>query len=150
MKKVVQLFAVVFGLLTLGSAVAGKPITPEQFQGVRVVDTAFVKENLGKITIYDVRKKAEFVESHLPGSIHAEYKEKTPKSIDFDSSRDKFKGLKNITVAKSDDLVVYCNGPRCWRSFKAAVSLRDMGYSNVLWYRDGFPAWKKAGHPVDR
>ncbi len=129
---------------------AGKPITPEQFRGIKVVDTAFVKQNLGKIVIYDTRKKAEFVESHLPGAVHAEYREKTPKSIDFDGTRDKFKGLGNITSEKGQELIVYCNGPRCWRSFKAAVSLRDMGYSNVLWYREGFPAWKKAGYTIER
>jgi rhodanese-related sulfurtransferase len=145
MNKVIKIFTVILAVVFAGGVMAAKPVVPEKVDGVNIVDTAFINQNIGKMPIYDNRKKAEYVDAHLPGAIHAEYKEKTPKSVDFDGSKDKFKGLKHITTNKSEAIIVYCNGPRCWRSYKAAVTLRDMGYTNVNWYRDGFPVWKKLG-----
>ena len=145
MNRVIRVFTVILAVLFTGGAMAAKPVVPEQVDGIKVVDSAFVKQNIDKVIIYDNRKKAEYIDAHIPNAIHAEYKEKTPKSVDFDGSKDKFKGLKNITKNKDDAIVVYCNGPRCWRSYKTAVTLRDMGYTNVNWYRDGFTEWKKLG-----
>ncbi|MEM7426652.1 MAG: rhodanese-like domain-containing protein [Pseudomonadota bacterium] len=48
---------------------------------------------------------------------------------------------------KSAPIVVYCGTNR--RSPLAADALTKLGYSNVKNYVDGFPAWKKAGLPVE-
>lgn len=149
MKKILSVLTLGATVLAFsGSALAAKPVTPETVDGVKVVDTAFVKANMGKMKIYDTRKKAEYVDGHLPTATHAYYKEKSKKSAAFDSSKDKPK-TKKITQNKSDAIIFYCNGPRCWKSFKFSVVAQRMGYTNVHWYRDGYPAWIKAGNPKE-
>jgi len=46
-------------------------------------------------------------------------------------------------------MVFYCNGSPCWKGYKGAVEAIKVGYQKVNWYRDGIPAWKAAGHPVE-
>lgn len=61
--------------------------------------------------------------------------------------------LKNPSLAdkfgKDDDLVLYCNGVKCWRSPAAAVILQYLGFKKIHWYRDGIPDWKKRGYPTE-
>lgn len=44
--------------------------------------------------------------------------------------------------------VVYCSGPECDSSLKAARALREMGYENVRRYEGGKAEWKRAGYPM--
>lgn len=145
MKQVTRILVVILTVVFTSAVLAARAIAPDHIDGVNIVDTAFVSQNIGKMPIYDNRKKAEFIDAHIPGAIHAEYREKTPRTVDFDRSKDNFRGLKHITKNKDEAIIIYCNGPRCWRSYKTAVVLRDMGYTNIHWYRDGFPEWKKSG-----
>jgi len=50
---------------------------------------------------------------------------------------------------KSKEYVVYCNGVLCWRSPAVGMMLKQLGFEKVYWYRDGLPAWKKAGYPTE-
>lgn len=129
-------------------AMAEKPLTPERLKGATVVSTDWLKANFGKVGIYDVRKKAEYVEEHIKGAISIPYKEKSGKTADFDSSKDKLK-ISKFPADKNAAIVVHCNGARCWKSYKAAVLLVRAGYKNVKWYRDGIPDWKAKGNPTD-
>jgi len=139
----------VFIVLLLSMPVlAEKPLTPERLEGAAVVTTEWVKANYGKVGIYDVRKKAEYVEAHIKGAISIPYKEKSAKSADFDASMDKLK-ISKFPADKNSPIVVHCNGPRCWKSYKAAVLLVRAGYKNVKWYRDGIPDWVAKGNPVE-
>lgn len=127
---------------------AEKPLTPESLMGAEVVSTEWVKSNFGKVGIYDVRKKAEYVEARIKGATSIPYKEKSAKSADFDSSVDKL-DISKFPSDKKAVIVVHCNGPRCWKSYKAAVLLVRAGYKNVKWYREGIPDWKAKGNPVE-
>ncbi len=127
---------------------AKKPLTPESIPGVKVVDAAFVKTNLGKIKVFDVRKKAEYVDGHIPGAINVWYHERSKKSVDFDPSRDRF-DISRFPEDKSEPIIVHCNGPHCWKSYKAIVQLKKAGYKNIYWFRGGFPEWKSKGYPVE-
>ena len=49
---------------------------------------------------------------------------------------------------KQYPIVMYCLSPECWMSYNAALRAINLGYTNVLWYRGGIEAWKKAGLPV--
>ncbi len=150
MKKILMaLFVVASMLFIAGPAVAEKPITPESLKGVTVVDDAWVKANHGTMKIFDVRKKAEYVEAHLPGAISVPYKEKSKKVSDFDASMDKF-DLSKFPADKNAPFIVHCNGMRCWKSYKASTLLLKAGYKNVKWYRHGgFPGWVAKGYPVE-
>jgi PQQ-dependent catabolism-associated CXXCW motif protein len=45
---------------------------------------------------------------------------------------------------KSALIAFFCGDARCWLSLNAALRARDLGYTNVLWYRGGINAWKAA------
>lgn len=42
-------------------------------------------------------------------------------------------------------LVFFCQGPRCWLSYNAALRAIRLGYRTVYWYRGGIEAWLAAG-----
>lgn len=48
---------------------------------------------------------------------------------------------------KNAPIVVYCGTNR--RSPLALLTLKKLGYNNVKNYSEGFPAWKKAGLPIE-
>lgn len=144
----VAVLSIAIMMLIALPAYAKKPLTPEKADGVEVVSTEWVKEHYGKVKIFDVRKKAEYVDAHIKGAISIPYKEKSAKSADFDSTLDKLK-ISKFPPDKNEIIVVHCNGPRCWKSYKAAVLLVRAGYKNVKWYRNGFPEWKANGNPVE-
>ena len=52
-------------------------------------------------------------------------------------------------VKKDEPVVFYCNGHSCMRSSKASAMAVGWGWKKVYYYRDGFPAWKAAGNPVE-
>lgn len=45
---------------------------------------------------------------------------------------------------KSRPIVFFCLDSWCWLSFNAALRARDLGYTNVHWYRGGVKAWEAA------
>lgn len=145
----VAVLVLVLAIAFAGVAFAAKPETPKDIEGATVVGDAWVKANYKKMQVFDVRKKAEYVEAHIPGAVSIPYKEKSGKKADFDSTKDKIK-LDKFPSNKSTPLIVYCNGPKCWKSYKTAVTLVRAGYKYVYQYRNnGFPGWKSKGYPVE-
>lgn len=61
--------------------------------------------------------------------------------------------MKNPDMAKQLDkekeYILYCNGAHCFRSPAVGLMLANLGFKKLLWYRDGFPGWKKSGYPVE-
>lgn len=149
MKKTAYMLVVLLAMLLIGnSASAEKPKTPDSLKGATIVDADWVKANMGKVKIYDVRKKVEYDEAHIPGAIFAPYKEKSAKTADFDYSLDHL-DISKFPADKSAPVVTQCNGERCWKSYKSAAWLIREGYTNVHWFRTGIPAWKAKGFPVE-
>lgn len=148
MKRVLTVLVAFAFLLMAGQVMAEPVATPEAYDGITVVDADWVKSNMGTVKIYDARKKGEYVEKHIPGAISATYNDKSAKNLDFDASEDKYK-LDKYPADKSTSLVVYCNGPQCWKSFKTVVLLVREGYTNVHWLRDGFPGWLDKGYATE-
>ena len=56
---------------------------------------------------------------------------------------------KTLRAATKDDrgrrLVFFCQGPRCWLSYNAALRAVALGYEHVYWYRGGIEAWLANG-----
>jgi len=42
---------------------------------------------------------------------------------------------------KQNEVVFYCNGPKCRRSDRAVVIARECGYKKIYWFRGGFEEW---------
>lgn len=123
-----------FTLSTLTFA-AESPMTVE---GATTVDTAKAKELFdAEVAFIDVRKNSDWEAGRIPGAIHLEIK----KVLSAESL--------SAEVAKDEAVVMYCNGASCLRSSKASVKAVGWGFTNVYYYRDGFPAWKSASHPVE-
>jgi rhodanese-related sulfurtransferase len=45
-------------------------------------------------------------------------------------------------------VVFYCASSECWSSVNAAMRARQLGYTQVVWYRGGVNAWTQAGLPT--
>lgn len=146
MKKILSVLVALSIMLIAGHALATD--TPTSYQGITVVDADWVKANMGKVKVYDARKKGEYVEKHIPGAISAYYNDKSEKKIDFDVAQDEW-DIKKYPADKNASIVIYCNGPQCWKSFKSAIMLVKAGYTKVHWLRDGFPGWVDKGYPTE-
>ena len=122
--------------------------TPEAINGVTRVSAEQVAE-LGKqgVTIVDTRSKNEYENEHIRGAVLASYAEKSLKEIDFDGKRDDFSALKNF--AKDKPIVFLCNGPECWKSYKASRTALAEGYTKIYWFRGGMPEWREKHLPVE-
>ncbi|MBV9892437.1 MAG: PhnD/SsuA/transferrin family substrate-binding protein [Rhizobacter sp.] len=122
--------------------------TPESINGVVRVNAEQVVE-LGRqgVTIVDTRSKNEYESEHIRGAALASYLEKSLKEIDFDGKKDDFSALKNFP--KDKPIVFLCNGPECWKSYKASRTAQQEGYAKIYWFRGGMPEWREKHLPVE-
>jgi len=138
--------AVVFGMLLAGPAVAD---TPPSLDGTKVVSAADVQKlQAAGAVVIDARVASEYADGHIKGAVSVPYREKSDKAVTFDASQDEF-NLAKLPGAKDAAIVFYCNGPDCWKSFKASTVAMKAGYTNIYWYRAGFPDWKSKGLPSE-
>ncbi len=125
-------------LAITGTANAGNKLSPTSVDGATTVDTAKAKALFDQGVIFiDVRKDKDWNAGRIPDAVHIELK----------------KVLSEKTLSKevkqNQEVVMYCNGEKCMRSSKASTKAVAWGFSKVYYYRDGFPAWKAAGNPVE-
>ncbi len=122
--------------------------TPTSLKGTTVVTAAQVKTFASQgMLIVDARVPLEYAEGHIPHAISEPYFERSAHSVKFDASKDHF-NLDKLPKNKSTALVIYCNGPECWKSFKESTAAVKAGYTHLYWFRGGLPAWKAAGYKV--
>ncbi len=139
--------ALFFTLLSAGVALAAE--TPGALTGAKLITAEEAAKATGSgVIVIDTRVASEYAEAHIKGAISVPYRERSEKAADFDASKDQF-DLGKLPANKDAFIVVYCNGPECWKSYKASVLAIKSGYSNVNWYRLGFPDWKSKGLPVE-
>lgn len=122
--------------------------TPASIPGGQVITTpALVELRRGqpsKALVFDVLGGPEV----LPGA-YAALPAHQPGSFDDATQREFGQFLQQVTQGRKDTpLVFYCQSVQCWMSYNAALRAIRMGYSQVLWYRGGIEAWKRAGQPV--
>ena len=130
--------ALVVGVLISGLAQAAD--TPAALAGAKLVAADdVVKAQSAGAAVIDTRVASEYAEGHIKGALNVPYREKSEKAANFDAADAK------LPADKASAVVIYCNGPECWKSFKASSAAIKGGYTNVLWYREGFPNWKSKG-----
>jgi rhodanese-related sulfurtransferase len=86
------------------------------------------------VTIVDsrpTRKKYDI--GHVPGAINI------PNTF-FDKQVDR------LPKDKDQALIFYCGGLKCPLSHKSAYKAEALGYTNVMVFAEGFPAWKSKGN----
>jgi len=131
-----KLFALIFVCTLSGAAYA--ETSPETVPGATTVDTATAKQLFDAGALFvDVRKQLDWDAGRIPDALHLDIKSVfTKDAVSAEASAD-------------DVIVLYCNGHSCMRSSQASALAVGWGFKNVRYYRDGFPAWKKAGFPVE-
>lgn len=123
--------------------------TPRALPGATVVDAKAVADMLqAGATYVDTRTEKEFQAGHVPGAVLVPYHEKSAKDADFDASLDRFDTQK-LGANRDAPLIFACNGPECWKSFKATHAAIRVGYRKVYWFRGGFPEWRSSGMKFD-
>lgn len=136
--------------------VFAKPNTPDAQtalkHGIKLIDTksALSMQQNGALFI-DTRKVPEYAFERIDGAISAYYDEKggsENKIENFDSSSDIFYDSR-LPSDKEAKLIFYCNGIKCWKSYKAAVVVSQRGYKNVFWLQEGIAKWKNDGLKLD-
>jgi len=87
----------------------------------------------GEVTVLDVRPRAEYRAGHIPGAVSVPLEE-----------------LHSAIAALPRDLkiVAYCRGTLCAFAPEAVRALRRAGFRAAR-LEEGFPAWRRAGLPVD-
>jgi rhodanese-related sulfurtransferase len=137
--------------VTLGMLLAGRVLaaeTPATLAGAKIVTAEEVKKMLDAgVPVIDTRVAAEYSEKTIKGAKSVPYKEKSAKDPAFDASVDQF-DLSKLPADKSAPVVMFCNSGECWKSYKASVVAVKAGYSNVHWFRGGFPEWSNKGLPT--
>lgn len=112
--------------------------SPVSVDGATTVDAAEAKRLFDEEAAFiDLRKENVWNSGRVPGAIWLDFKNafgEAPLAAEVD---------------KDEAVVFYCSGVRCPRSAKAATQAIAWGYSRVYYFRDGFPAWKNAGYPVE-
>ncbi|WP_373003080.1 methyl-accepting chemotaxis protein [Sulfurimonas sp.] len=145
-----------FILCALSLTLVAKPVTPDASTAlkykVKLLSTKQAQEKQKNGAIFvDTRKVPEYAIEHIDGAISAYYDEKggnANKVVDFDNSNDIYHNSR-LPSDKQTSLIFYCNGAKCWKSYKAAVMSAEDGYSNIYWLQDGIGQWKKDGYKLD-
>jgi len=123
--------------------------TPKALPGATVVDHDTVKALVSNgAVLVDTRIESEYREKHIPGALWLPYGEKSLKDVAFDAHLDSFPGLSRLE--REQHIVFQCNGPECWKSYKASRAAIAAGYKHVYWFRGGMPEWETAGERTER
>lgn len=105
------------------------------------IDDARGKTNAALI---DLREPGDYSRlGHLPGAVNHPMSSSRKESLEaFMASR------WPVEAASRLPIVLYCYGRGCIRSRDAATHLARMGYTDLVWFREGIDAWHEAGLPV--
>ena len=123
--------------------------TPKALPGATVVDHEAVKTLVANgAVLVDTRIESEYKDKHIPGALWLPYGEKSLKDIAFDARADNFPGLTRLE--REQNIVFQCNGPECWKSYKASRAAIAAGYKHVYWFRGGMPEWERAGERTEK
>ena len=138
MKLVSRLLLAISVAFFSASALAGDKNSPESIPGATTVSAAEAKALFDKGVLFiDVRSDKDWAAGRIPDAVHIELKKVySPETLGAEAK-------------KGQEIVLYCNGHSCMRSSKATAKAVEWGYTKVSYFRDGFPAWKAAGYPVE-
>lgn len=138
MRKYLSIIGAALLLLTAHSVQAAGEISPMTVDGTTTVSATEAKALFDKGVIFvDVRSNKDWDAGRIPDAVHIELKK-----IFSDETLGK-------EIKKDEEAVFYCNGEGCMRSSIASAKAVGWDYSKVYYFRDGFPAWKNAGYPVE-
>jgi rhodanese-related sulfurtransferase len=92
----------------------------------------------GGLLVLDARDASEYADGHIKGAVEANADEVVGDLAWMEK-----------TAADPRPILVYCDGGDCELSMDLGFAIAQAGHRRVLVYKDGYPAWKDAGYPVD-
>ena len=126
-----------FAVSTVPAANANT-LSPEKIYGATNVDAAAAMKLFSKGVVFvDVRKDSDWEAGRIPGAEHLELKK-----IFSEATLSEIAG-------KDQEIVFYCNGPKCMRSSNASAQAVSWGFTNVYYFRGGIPEWIAADYPTE-
>jgi len=135
MKRLRTVFA---GLLVLAMTSAFAKESPTTVDGAKTVNASEAKSLFDNGALFvDVRSNKDWAAGRIPDAVHIELKK-----VFSEATLGK-------EAKKSEPIVIYCNGVSCMRSSKASAMAVSWGYTNIHYYRLGYPDWKSAGYPTE-
>jgi rhodanese-related sulfurtransferase len=112
--------------------------SPKTVEGTTRINTTEARQHFDHgLPFIDVRSEYYYNKRHIPGAHHLDLK----KNFTLEN-------LKKI-IGQNDPAVIYCNGAHCSLSYRASSKAVEWGFTSILYYRDGFRAWRKAGNPIE-
>ena len=107
-------------------------------EGAIKIDAAGAKTlHEREIAFIDNRGSKQYGRGHIPGATNLLFGSKL--------TRDNLSQVVNL----DDEVVFYCGGLDCHLSPNACAQALTWGYTKVYYFAGGFPAWKKAGYPLE-
>jgi len=103
------------------------------YPAVPVISVDDLYKRLDKVVVVDVRSEYEYQTLRVVGALNVPLS-----SLDF---VEQMKKLRSSNPAK--DIVVYCNGKTCKKSYKATQKCRDNNIRNIIAYDAGIFDWAK-------
>ena len=133
-----RIFLLLACILYIPTAFSGDKLSPLKVDGATTIDAAKAKQLFEDGVVFiDVRDDNDWDAGRIPGAEHLELKHRFTEIA-----------LEEITP-KQEPLVFYCNGEKCLRSSEASKQAVSWGFAKIYYFRDGYPAWKDAGYPVE-
>jgi len=128
---------VVAGLSLVGAAQGSEWRSPESVDGA-VTTSVQEAEALyeSNVPFIDVRSQRQFDRRHIKGAYNLDLKNNYTADA-----------LEKV-AAKDQPFVIYCNGPKCSRSYRACEQAVGWGFEKVYYFRGGIADWRRAGLPV--
>jgi rhodanese-related sulfurtransferase len=123
--------------------------TPDTIAGVSTVgaDQVAKLERSGAVLV-DTRTQNEFESEHIRGAVFLPYVERSLKETDYDAEKDDFTAMAKLKD-KAAPVVFLCNGPECWKSYKASRAALKAGFTKIYWFRGGMPEWREKSMPTE-
>ena len=140
MKSVIKLLSIVFlsWIFVSSSSFAADKVSPMTVDGAKSVTTEEAKKLFDSGALFiDVRKDKDWAAGRVADAVQLNIKTNLSEQTMLEEMK------------KGDPAVIYCNGERCMRSSNATKKAVGWGFTNIYYYRDGYPAWKSAGYPVE-
>lgn len=92
------------------------------------------------VVFLDARITEEFKAGHVPQAFQL-----NSAMFNTPAAEEAMKALDKL-----QPIVIYCGGGDCDASKNLAILLQGAGYERIHIFEAGFPAWEKAGYPVER
>ena len=133
--------------LRIGHHVTG--MTPKALEGIQRWDTATLVQALKQNERPVVIDAAAFGPV-IPGALNLIHSGLAFEDAQQESAyAERFRHMLLAAAPNLNQAVVfYCASSECWLSVNAAMRARQLGYTQVIWYRGGIQAWMQAGLPT--